>query len=435
MSASFQATAPPEPRPSSAWSALQHRDFRLLWIATFLSNAGSWMQKVATSWLVYRLTGSELWLGIDAFASGFTTVVLLPIGGVISDRFDRRRLLIWTNAICAVLALALALLVWGNVLRVWHIVLTSALSGIVQSVLVPASTSLLPALVGEADVSNAISLNSLQFNLSRVVGPVVGGASLIYLGAGWSFALNALSFIVLSAAFIFIRSVPSVPHSKLPVATSLVDGVRFVRRRRHLLAMLVLVALTALLGSPVVSLLPALVTRGLGRDASSYSLLLSCFGAGAVIAAVVTASLGERSLRGWWVTLTLALVGATQVALAWCAWQTAIVLVAVAGFGFVGVMIRLGTALLQSTPDAYRGRVTSLQQICFRAGQPLGALIAGAVGQQWGIRAAFVAFGTVLVVIALTLGRPRGISAAIAGSPGSPDSPGSPGSAGSAGSP
>src|SRR5262245_42850636 len=147
--------------PTDGLSALRHSQFRLLWLGTFVSNIGSWAQKVATAWLIYHITGSEAWLGIDAFASSIPTVLLLPWGGVVSDRVNRRSLLICTNVLSAGLAFVLALLVLSDRLQVWHIIVVSAVSGVVQALVVPASTAILPSLVGETDTANAIALNSL----------------------------------------------------------------------------------------------------------------------------------------------------------------------------------------------------------------------------------------------------------------------------------
>ena len=359
------------------------------------------MQKVTTAWLIYEMTGSKAWLGADAFASGITTVLLLPIGGVLADRIDRRRLLIVTNIACAILAFALALLASTSSLRVWHIITFSALSGVVQAMMIPATTSLLPALVGKEDVPNAIALNSFQFNLSRAIGPVIGGAALVYLGAASSFALNGLSFLVLVAAFVLIRRVPPIPQSTLGWGQSVAEGVRFVRGRPDLIRLLGLVAITALLGAPVISLLPALTADVLKREAASYSLLLTCFGIGAIIAAIASAMLGKHRARSFAIALLVAAIGVAQSALAFSTWTVATVLVALAGVAFVGTMIQLGTTILLDTEDAYRGRVTSLQQMCFRIGQPLGAFIGGIIADQTGIGFVFGLFGGLLIVTAI----------------------------------
>src|SRR5689334_1496007 len=143
------------PKLSDGLTALRHRDFCLLWLGTFVSNIGSWAQKVATAWLVYHITNSEAWLGIDAFASGIPTVLLLPWGGVMSDRINRRNLLIWTNVASAGLAFLLAAVVLSDRFQVWNIVAISALSGVAQALMVPASTAILPTLVGEAEIGRA----------------------------------------------------------------------------------------------------------------------------------------------------------------------------------------------------------------------------------------------------------------------------------------
>ena len=399
----LEADHSPRKRWSPAWSALRHRDFRFLWAATFVSNAGSWMQKMVSSWLVYRLTGSAAWLGLDAFASGFTTVMLLPWGGVVADRINRRQLLVWCNVACATLAIVLAGLDGAGMIRAWHIVAISGASGVVQAMMIPAGTSLLPALVGEADVPNAIALNSLQFNLSRVIGPAVGGAALAYLGAAWGFALNAASFLVLVAAFILIRSIPPMPREDVTVRKSLINGLLFVRGRGDLIVVLATIGAAAFLAAPVVSLLPALVKSAFVRDSGSYATLLGCFGGGAVVAASLSTVAGGRFTTRRMVALSLACVGACEVLLAFSSWNVAVLMVALAGFGFVGAMIHLGTSLLQNTPDKYRGRVTSLQQVCFRGAQPLGALVGGIVGQHLGVRATFGGFGAMLLFTGATL--------------------------------
>ena len=380
-------------------AALHHRDFRVLWVGTFVSNAGSWMQKVATGWLIYQMTGSAAWLGIDAFASGIPTVLLLPFGGVLSDRVSRRALLIGTNALSATLAFVLAGLQAGHILAVWHIVLISALSGVIQAGMVPASTSLLPALVGDADVPNAIALNSMQFNLSRVVGPAVGGLSLVYWGAAWSFALNGASFLVLVGAFFLIRRVPPVHAARESFAKSLTAGLGFIRQRADVSILLALVFLTAFLGSPVVSMLPALVKATFHRGATSYSLLLSAFGAGAVLAAVLIAAFDRGNWSRTLNFVALAALGLTEAALAFTGqFWLGVALVSCAGTFFVGTMVRLGTALIQSIPDEFRGRVSAFQQLLFRSGQPMGALFAGIIARQLGIRMSFSIFGGILAI-------------------------------------
>jgi MFS family permease len=383
---------------TQGYSALQHRDFRLLWFGTLASNVGSWAQKVATAWLIYHITNSEAWLGIDAFASGIPTVLLLPWGGVISDRVNRRNLLIWTNVVSAALAFALAALVFSDTLRVWHIVVVSALSGMVQALMVPASTSILPSLVGEKDTANAIALNSLQFNVSRVIGPAIGGATLIYLGASYSFAINGLSFLVMIVALLFITIAPLTKPTSESVRDNFRGGLQFVNENGNIRTLLFLVMLAAFLGAPMISMLPALTKSVLHRDASTYSLLLSTFGVGAVVAAAFVALRSRSSPKPCRAVPYLTVYGACLIAVAFqLPIPIVVLLVAVAGFAFISTMIRLGTALIQSSPDDYRGRITSLQSLGFRLGQPLGSLVAGFFAHEFGVQIAFWTFGAVMI--------------------------------------
>jgi predicted MFS family arabinose efflux permease len=379
-------------------SALRHREFRLLWFGTFASNVGSWAQKVATAWLIYHITNSEAWLGIDAFASGIPTVLLLPWGGVISDRVNRRNLLIWTNVASAGLAFALAALVFSDSLQVWHIVAVSALSGVVQALMVPASTSILPSLVGEKDTANAIALNSLQFNVSRVIGPAIGGATLIYLGASYSFALNGLSFLVMVVALVLITTVPAANPTSESVRDNFRGGLQFVKESGNIRTLLCLVMLSAFLGAPMISMMSALTKSVLHRDASTYSLLLSSFGMGAVVAAGFVAVRSRSSPKPCRAVPYLTIYGACLIAVAFqLPIPIVVLLVALSGFAFISTMIRLGTAIIQASPDVYRGRVTSLQSLGFRLGQPLGSLVAGFFAREFGVQIAFWTFGAVMI--------------------------------------
>ena len=379
-------------------SALRHRDFRLLWLGTFASNIGSWAQKVATAWLIYHITNSEAWLGIDAFASGIPTVLLLPWGGVLSDRVNRRNLLIWANVASAGLAFALAALVFSGMLQVWHIVVVSALSGIVQALMVPASTSILPSLVGEKDTANAIALNSLQFNVSRVIGPAIGGATLIYLGASYSFALNGFSFLFMVLSLALIANVPATKPTSESVRDNFRGGLQFVKKAGNIQTLLFLVMLAAFLGAPMISMMPALTKSVLHRDASTYSLLLSSFGVGAVVAAGFVALRSRRGPKPCRAVPYLIIYGTCLIAVAFQLPIPIVVLfVALSGFAFINTMIRLGTAIIQSSPDEYRGRVTSLQSLGFRVGQPLGSLTAGFVAREFGVQIAFWTFGAIMI--------------------------------------
>jgi predicted MFS family arabinose efflux permease len=387
---------------------LEHTEFRLFWLAALVSNAGSWMQRVATGWLVFSMTGSTAWLGAESFVATIPTVVLLPFGGVVADRIDRRKLLIGTNILNALLAAGLAGAWWAGVLQVWHILGASFCGGVIASAMVPASQSVLPAVVGEDHLPGAVALNSVQYNVARAVGPVLGGAALLLGGPGWCFLLNSVSFLAPVAVFTVLRNVPHSGASRAPVIAELRAGLDYIRGRPYLCLVLMTVAALALGGAPVVSMLPALANEVLRRDASAFSLLVSAFGVGAAGAGVAATFQPSLQRMPRLLLVAVGTVGLAQIALAWHQplWL-AVGMVALAGAAFVGAMIELGTALLQETPDAFRGRVSGIQQMVFRTAQPLGSLVAGFVATRVGLGPAFALFGATLVVAAMMLATRR----------------------------
>lgn len=378
--------------------ALEHRSFRALWLATFVSNAGSWMQRMATAWLIYTTSESATWLGVDAALTGLPTL-LLPLAGVLADRVDRRLVLSIINLLNGLLAITLAVLWWNSSLALWYLLSVSFLSGIVNAIGAPASQSLIPVAAGEDHIPNAIALNSFQYNVARAVGPAVGGLALAWWGAGWCFALNAVSFLAVVVAVILQPAAPSVEAIKASILDNLKQGVAFIWDRADLRRMLLLVTLLAFGGSPMVTLLPAVAKTLLHEQGGAYASLLASFGVGAAVSGMLLTFFrpGKRILLT--ITALVIAVGICHVLIAWTTDKfLALGIAWVAGLAFVGAMIELGTGLLLATPDALRGRISAVQQLCFRAAQPLGGLMAALVAEYAGTQTAFVAFGMLLVL-------------------------------------
>lgn len=387
-----------------ALHALEHLSFRLLWLATFVSNAGSWMQRVAASWLIYSISGSELWLGMDAAMAGLPALILLPFGGVLADRVDRRKVLLIANIVNALVALLLATLWWTGTLTAWQLLASSFMNGVIASIAAPASQSIIPSAAGEDHIPNAVALNSFQYNVARAIGPAAGGLVLAWWGAGWCFLLNSLSFLGMVGALIVIPVPRNATASRISTIESLRDGAAFLYNTASLRRMLVLVVLLAFGGAPLVTLLPAIAKMALSEGAAGYTTLLTAFGAGAAIAGVLlTVYRPERYALAWIVGAAIT-VGTCNIVMAGV---TGLVLAAsisgLAGMAFVGAMIELGTGLLSQTPDALRGRVSGVQQFCFRVAQPLGGLVAALVAHRAGIQTAFVTFGLLLIVGAVIM--------------------------------
>ena len=386
-----------------AFSAFHYPVYRMIWAGALVSNIGSWMQSIARDWLIYELSGGNAaWLGYNAFAEGLPLILLLPLGGVLSDRFSRRWLLVATNAASALLAIMLAGLTFTEVLRPWHILVITSLNACVDSVRVPANQALLPSLVDRADMGNAVAMNSIQFNLSRIAGPALGGLTLKLLGPVWSFGLNALSF---AAVIVPLVRMPRSNRRRADEATvsmksHLGEGLRYIAGRPDLLMMFLLIVIAGLFTAPVIKMLPALANQGFHGDESLFAMMLSGFGVGAVVGAVLLAMRSRNAPTPWRAFPVLMALGACEIVMGLTEQRwLAIVMIGFAGCMFVGTMARLNTAILYSTPDRFRGRTMSFHQISFRIGLPIGGLIAGGIAQSISIERAFWVFGVGMLLV------------------------------------
>ena len=283
-------------------AALHHRDFRVLWFGACFSSIGTWMQSLAENWLVLSLTASAFYLGLDAFLQQLPIMLFTLIGGVVADRYDRRLTLMASQWIQLSTAAILAVLVYSGVVEVWHILLLSFITGTAQAFGGPAYQSLIPSLVGKQDLTNAIALNSIQFNVARMLGPLLAGGTLAVLKR-WGvadmtalaicFALNALSFlaVILSLMSLHLKHLPAARTQNM--FGELKQGIAYVREQRSIMALMVLGAATAFFGIPMLTLLPVFARDVFGSGVEGYSVLLSFSGAGAVAGAMVVAWLGH----------------------------------------------------------------------------------------------------------------------------------------------
>ncbi len=386
------------------FTALRHPAFAALWVGTFASNLGGWMHNFASRWIIYDITGDAWMLGLDALLSGLTTAVLLPWGGVLADRVSRRTILITGNVVAAASVATLSVAAAADVLQPTHILAVSLVNGVVNAMLVPANQALLPSVVGKEHLSNAIALNSLQFNVARVIGPLLA-LTAYWLGTAWCFGLNAVSFLVLAVVLVFIP-LPKPAHKlKEPPLRSLATGLRTVGSRGDLRGILVLVVLAAMCSAPVISMLPAYVRAVLRTDVAVFADLQAAFGVGSVVGAVWLTWRAKRQEHGPWRTaVLLAVLGVCEIGLAFVGrYVLAGVLIAVSAAMLIGTMVQLGAANQHAVSDDVRGRVMSLQSLGFRGGQALGSFAAGwliaAVGVQW----MFATYGGTLVVGVLLL--------------------------------
>ena len=361
-----------------ALAAFTYRDFRILWFGAFSSTVGTWMQKVAQSWLVLELTQSSFYLGLDDFLGQLPILLLTLIGGVIADRHDRRRLLLGSQCVQMATAFTLAALVYWDLVRVWHILALSFTTGLAQAFGGPAYQSLVPSLVERKDLPNAIALNSIQFNLARVFGPLLAGATLAAFGTVMCFALNGLSFVVVIAAIASLSIAHTRPAERKSILHEMKVGLSYVRNQPTIVALTALASITAFLGLPLLTLMPIFAREIFHGDVGRYSVMMAYSGAGAVCGALVVAWLGHFRRMG--LTLLLVQIGfgllVAAFAVSRAVWLSNLLLF-LAGAALVVVFSMTASLVQLLAPDHMRGRVVGVYMVAFRGGMPLGSLWGG----------------------------------------------------------
>lgn len=368
-------------------AALTYRDFRLLWFGALTSSIGTWMQKVAQAWLLVTLTGSAsaFFLGLDAFLGELPILLFTIIGGVIADRHNRRHMLLVSQCIQMAAAFTLATLVFAGVVQVWHILTLSVITGFAQAFGGPAYQSLIPSLVAKDHLPNAIALNSIQFNLARVIGPVMAGAALASFGMVACFGLNGVSFLFVIAAILGLRFAHVRPTNGERMSDQLKSGLRYVRQQPQLLTLMLIGFISAFLGIPLLTFLPVIAKDVFQQDVGLYARLMTCSGAGAVLGALVVAWIGRHRHMGRMLLIVQIIFGLTMIAFSYSrdVWMSAALLF-VAGAMLV-MCFSLTTSLVQLlAPTELRGRVVSIYMVAFRGGSPLGGLVAGWLVTQVG---------------------------------------------------
>lgn len=390
--------------------AFTYRDFRVQWIGACTSSIGTWMQIVAQNWLVLSLTNSAFFLGLDAFLQQLPIILFSLIGGVFADRYDRRKTLLTSQYIQMGTSAALAVLMYFQVVEIWHILVLSFLTGVAQSFGGPAYQSLIPSLVDKKDLPNAVALNSIQFNVARVIGPLLFGLTLAaFRRSGYSepqamnacFALNAISFLVViqTLTMLHVKHIPSTNTSG--VGDELKIGVSYVRHHDSLGALIVLAAATTFLGFAVLTFLPIFAQKVFHEGADTYSHLMAFSGAGSIVGALLVAWLGKYKKMGLTALLVQAVYGALIIAFAASRtlWLSDLLLF-LTGAALMIVFSTVTSLVQLIAPNDMRGRVMSIYMLAFRGGMPLGSLVSGWLAGWIGAPMVIGINGGLLIVVA-----------------------------------
>lgn len=382
---------------STRFRALRHRNFQLFFTGQLVSLIGTWMQSTAQLWLVYRLTNSAALLGVFGFASQVPTLLLASLGGYLGDRYNRHRAVIWTQTAAMALAFVLAGLTLLGVIRVWQIVVIAFFAGIVNAFDVPIRQAFLVQMVGRQDLPNAIALNSSIFNGARVVGPAIAGFTIAWIGEGWCFFLNGMSFLAVIVALLMMRIEKVQPRAKAgSPMQNFIQGFRFAMGDRPMRSALLLVSLMSIFGLQYSVFLPIFANDILHGTARMLGLLMSFAGVGAVIGALHFAARTTYKGLVEWIAATsatcaLGLIFFSQSRIFWLSAATLLVV----GFSATSQLAATNTIVQDRVPDELRSRVMAVYATMFMGVQPIGALLAGGLAKRMGAPHALGIFGII----------------------------------------
>jgi predicted MFS family arabinose efflux permease len=361
------------------FKGFQYRDFRIMWFGACTSSIGTLMQTFAQAWLVLQLSQSSFLLGLDSFLGTIPIVLFSLVGGVFADRTERQKLLLGSQFVQMACAFLLAGLFATGVVKIWEILALSFVVGTAQSFGGPAYSALIPTLVKPEDLPNAIALNSIQFNVARVLGPTLGGVALV-LGASWCFSLNGISFVAVIISLLIIHPHFVPTKSRESVLTSMKEGIQFIRQQDAMVALIALAFAMTLLAFPLIVFLPVFAKDVFHGGPNLFTILLVCSGLGSICGALTVAAAGKYKHMGRSVLLMLMVLGVLISAFALSRWLVlSCILIFFAGATLLGVFTSISSLVQMIAPDNMRGRVLSVYNVAFRGGMPVGSLVVGAL--------------------------------------------------------
>ena len=374
--------------PRQLTRALQHRNYRLFFGGQSASLVGTWITRVATSWLVYRLTGSELLLGVVGFCGQIPTLLLAPIAGVLVDRWPRHRILLVTQILSMLQSFLLGGLTFAGVIQVWHVLVLQIAQGVINAFDTPARQTFVIEMVEDrADLPNAIALNSSMVNGSRVIGPSIGGAIIAAVGEAWCFTIDGISYLFVIASLLAMRLSPCA--SRAEPGTNMLEelrtGVAYVAGSVPIRTALILLAIVSTMGMPYTVLMPVIAANVLHGGPSTLGWLMTATGVGALAGTVYLASRASVVGLGRVISAATLLFGLSLIAFAASRvlWLS-LLLLPLVGAGFMAQMAATNTILQTIVDDRFRGRVMAFYTMAFLGTAPLGSLLAGVLASRMG---------------------------------------------------
>jgi predicted MFS family arabinose efflux permease len=384
------------------------RDYRLFWVGSLIANLGLWIQTISLGWLVFALTRKASWLGTVSFIGNAPTFLLGLVGGAIADRASRRGIMIVSLLVLASSALALSSLAAFDRITIWRVVMIAVVTGTATAVYTPAMNSSVPSLVEEGDLLDAITLNSVQFNLARAVGPALAGLLYGAIGPAGCFGVNASGFLVLAVVISRLHLPPGPAISHPPLTHALREGIGYVRRHAAIGPAMFLAAVMSLFGFPYIIMMPALASNVLGLDATGLGWLMAAVGAGAVAGGLALSLSGERGRSPLVTSIGSIAFGLCVIGFDWTRTTSSMASLLFALGALQTITISSLTTTIQlHVYDGMRGRVMSMLTVIFFGFATLGGVIAGTVGDHIGVPRALAIGGAITAVAALILARRR----------------------------
>lgn len=381
------------------FSALYVRDFRFFLFGQAISLSGTWMQSLAQSWLVYSLTKSPLYLGIIASLSSLPILVFTLLGGMVADKYPKRKILIITQTLSVIPALALGILTGLKVITIWQVGMAAALLGTVNAFDIPARQSFLAEVVSKGDITNAIALNSAAFNGTRIIGPVIAGFTIANLGIPACFYLNAVSFIAVIFALRNIETKGVIRAHQGGLIKGITSGWDFVLKERQVLYIMSLIAVFSLFGIPYITLLPILAGEILNVGARGLSFLVASAGAGSLLAAMTLAFKGEVKRKDIYIPLSGLVFSLAILGLSFSRrFPISLICIFFAGWGVVSFLATSNSLIQHRVPDPLRGRVMSLYTLVFLGLAPLGNSVIGFTAEALGTIVSLKIFALICIL-------------------------------------
>jgi MFS family permease len=381
------------------FSALSFRDFRLFWFGQIISLSGTWMQSVAQGWLVYSLTKSPFYLGLVAAANSLPILLFTLIGGVVADRFPKRNLLLITQALSIIPAVLLGILTSMGIATVWHVALLAFFLGTINAIDIPTRQSFLAEMVGKSHIVNAIALNSAAFNGARIIGPMIAGLTISYLGIPACFFLNAVSFVAVIAALSRIKIKGEIKVGSEGILKDFMKGIAFMRGSREIIHVMLLITVFSLVGLPYISLLPVFAAEVFNAGAKGFGFLVGASGLGALTAALSIALKGDikdktrfMSYSGLCFSIALFIFSFTKI------FYVSLFVIMFGGWGMVSYLAAANSYIQVSVPDELRGRVMSVYSFVFLGTVPIGNSIMGVIADKAGTTNAVTGAGIICII-------------------------------------